>query len=134
MRKEFKDIGNYLIQMGLYLTTVSEDEFEEREQIKDNMINFLMQSYCYLKSYKDLPTTEDVNEIAEVTEEKYISRKDVIKIYHPLFTEYGLNQAIHTKGLPYIKRGARYFFKKSEIDEWLKLNNSINAKSGIRYV
>ena len=46
--KQFKVIGNYLIQIGLYLNTVDFSEFEERTEIKNNINNFLLQSYVYL--------------------------------------------------------------------------------------
>lgn len=133
---QFKIIGNYLIQMGLYLCTIDVKEFEERTEIKDNIINFLMQSYLYLKTYNDTPILVDNKEesLVEKTDEDYLSRKQVLEIYHPLFTEYGLTQAIHTKGLPYIKRGSKYFFKKSEIDDWIDSSNRNFGNKRIKYV
>lgn len=132
MDSKFKEIGNYLIQIGLYLSTTNVEEFEERKQIKDNAISFLMQAYLYLQSYKELPTLENDSHKEKV--EEYLSRKQVIEIYHPLFTEYGLTQSIHTKGLPHIKRGSKYFFKKSEIDKWLEENGNNSVNKTIKFV
>lgn len=133
MKNEFDDIGNYLIQMGLYLCTVSPKEFEEREEVKDNIINYLMQSYLYLKTYNMNEIKSNSADEEEVKEE-YLSRKEVIELYHPLFTEYGLNQSIHTKGLPHLKRGSKYFFKKTEIDKWIEENAKNRSNNLVRYV
>lgn len=74
------------------------------------------------------------NSIKEENKEEYLSRKEVIELYHPVLTEYGLNQSIHMKGLPHIKRGNKYFFKKSEIDKWLEDNRENKGKTRVRYV
>lgn len=141
INNKFKEIGHYLIWMGLYLRTVSEKELEERTNIKQNMLNILMQTYLYLEQYNAIMQQEKMFE--DKTEEKtnkncnencYLSRKQVLEMYHPLFTTYGLNQAIHTNGFPYIKRGNKYFFKKSEIDKWLKENGDNRGNKRIKFV
>ena len=137
MNIKFKEMGNYWIQMGLYISTIDPVEFEERKDIKENMINFLMQSYLYLQNYKvqDLIETQDVCTKEKIADEKvYLSRKQLIKEYSPLFTEYGLTQAIHIKGLPHIKRGNKYFFNKSEIEQWIADNQENSGNKRIKYV
>lgn len=133
---KFKEMGHYLIQMGLYLCSKENGKFEEDNQIHTNIINFLMQSYLFLKTYNDKPVLEISNEVEQPKEKdnQYLSRKELLKMYYPLFTDYALTQSIHTKGLPHIKRGSKYFFKKSEIDAWLSENNANCGNKRIRYV
>lgn len=134
--KQFKVIGNYLIQIGLYLNTVDFSEFEERTEIKNNINNFLLQSYVYLNSAQE--TTIPLTNKTDVSEESYLTRQEVLEMYHPLFTPYGLSQLVHTKKFPYLKRGNKYFFKKTEIDEWIKKNQNQNQEQStnnrIKYV
>lgn len=135
MNNKFKEMGHYLIQSGLYLTTIKDDKFEEDNLIHDNIIGFLMQAYLYLKTYnKQLIDTAPEIKAPITNEDPYLSRKEVLNMYRPLFTEYGLTQAIHTRKLPYIKRGSKYFFKKSEIDDWIAENNGKSGNKRIKYV
>ena len=140
MKMKFKDIGHYLTQIGLYLCSVDSKEFEERVQIKENIINFLMQSYLYLQSYQQLESldsnAECQNEFKAIENEEdvYLTKKQVIEQYKPLFTEYGLTQAIYTKGLPYIKRGNKFFFNKKEIDKWIVSSQKDSSFQRIKYV
>lgn len=135
MKDKFNEIGKYLIQIGLYLSTIDVEKFEERQNIKENTINFLMQSYLYLQSYNQLSISEgDNDEDSYEDKDMILSRKQVIEMYYPLFTEYGLTQSIHIKGLPYFKRGSKYFFKKSEIDKWLDDNSRKGVNKSIKFV
>lgn len=136
MNNKFKEIGNYLIQTGLYLCTKEDDKFDEDNQIHTNIINFLMQSYLFLKTYNDRQQIEanTDEEKRQTKEEIYLSRKELLGIYHPLFTEYSLAQAIHTKKIPYIKRGSKYFFKKSEVDTWLNEKNCDSSNKTFKFV
>ena len=47
MNNNFRDMGSFLIQIGLYLTTKENDTFEKTE-IHQNILDFLLQSYLYL--------------------------------------------------------------------------------------
>lgn len=127
---KFKEMGAYLIQIGLYFTTKDDSTFDDN-QIHNNIMNYLLQSYLYLTNYKSnykLGTMEIQNQEDNINSDKYLTKKEVIKEYYPLLTDYGLSQAIHTKNLPYHKRGAKYFFRKSEIDEWINSNNKDVSK------
>ena len=53
----------------------------------------------------------------------FLTRKEVLEIYSPVITSYGLSQAINMDGFPYIKRGKKYFFVKEDIDKWLSQRN-----------
>lgn len=117
----FKEIGNYLINTGIYLTTKTEAEFDLNSQLHQNIVNMLMQSYVYLTEYSKLrEVTNKIECKPEPETEKFLTRREVISIYHPLLTEYGLTQAINTKELQVIKRGKKFFFNKTEIDRWIK--------------
>lgn len=39
---------------------------------------------------------------------------------YSLFTRYNINKSIIEKGLPYFNIGSKKYFKKSEIDNWIK--------------
>ncbi len=132
MPNKFREMGSYLIQIGLYFTTKDTADFEESE-LHNNITNYLIQSYLYLLNYnKELEVTTGEAKtdeiINETTLEEYLTKKEVIQIYYPYFTEYGLTQAIHKNTIPYHKRGAKYFFKKSEIDEWITNNGGKQGK------
>lgn len=135
-KNRFKEIGHYLIQSGIYLTTIHDGKFEEDNEIHANIVSFLMQSYLFLKTYNDKLPVENVTKIetCKVNEDPYLSRKDLLEMYHPVLTEYGLTQAIHINGLPFIKRGAKYFFKKSEIEVWLKSRESSKSSKNKQFV
>ena len=53
----------------------------------------------------------------------FLTRKEVLEVYAPVITAYGLSQAINMDGFPYIKRGKKYFFVKEDIDKWLSERN-----------
>ncbi len=129
MRNKFNEMGSYLIQIGLYFTTKDTDDFEQN-QIHNNIMSYLLQSYLYLLNYNQntlIETTTSNKE--EETKDIYLTKKEVIGLYYPLLTDYGLSQAIHTKDFPYHKRGSKYFFRKSEIDEWISKDNN-SKKNG----
>lgn len=67
-----------------------------------------------------------VNEVEETKNSKtFLTRKEVLEVYAPVITAYGLSQAINMDGFPYIKRGKKYFFVKEDIDEWLSKRNCV---------
>lgn len=137
MNIKFKEMAGYFIHMGLYLNTVSEKEFAEQKKINENMVNFLMQAYLYLSAYNfELPQPKQQEQKASDNndDDGYLTRKQVLEMYSPLFTSYALSQAIHTNGFPYVKRGNKYFFKKSEIDKWLKENGDNRGNKRIKFV
>lgn len=130
MNNKFAEMGSYLIQIGLYFTTKENDNFE-KNPIHNNIMGYLLQSYLYLLNYqKDfLLENNKISDDKKITEDVFLTKKEVIRNYYPLFTDYGLSQAIHTNSIPYHKRGSKYFFKKSEIDDWI--NNKDSNTSGI---
>lgn len=66
------------------------------------------------------------NYLSSTNTNKYLTRKEVLEIYSPVITDYGLRQAMSMDNFPYIKRGKQFFFIKDEIDKWLLERNSAN--------
>lgn len=59
---------------------------------------------------------------------KYLSRKEVIEEYSPIFTEYSLRKAVKYEGLKVIKRGNKSYYERKSIDEWLERNNKVETE------
>ena len=54
---------------------------------------------------------------------------------YPLITEYGINQAIKTNDIKYIKRGNKYFFLEVEVKAWIDKKRSDNyVRNGNKFV
>lgn len=128
----FRDMGSFLIQIGLYLTTKENDTFEKTE-IHQNILDFLLQSYLYLNSFNlvSLQNTKVETKETDTKESAYLSKKQVIELYHPMLTNYALTEAINKNEIPFYKRGSKYFFKENEIKTWLserQKNNSITIR------
>lgn len=135
--KKFKDIGCNIAQIGFYLMTIDQTIFTDTE-LHRNIVSLLSQMSLYLndvmlgKVTKKIDTTAAV---APTTSSEYISRKEVVKMYHPLITEYGLTQAINKNELRYIKRGSKYFFEPNEVKKWIEEKSShSNSVSNYKFV
>lgn len=85
----FKDMGSFLIQIGLYLTTKEGNIFEKSE-MHQNILDFLLQSYLYLNSFNlvSLQSTKSKTKETDTKEDAYLSKKQVIELYHPMLTNY----------------------------------------------
>lgn len=70
------------------------------------------------------------------TNSKYLTRKEVLEMYSPVITDYGLRQAINIDGFPCIKRGKQYFFTQEAIDNWLSERTTRQAapRASVKYV
>lgn len=70
------------------------------------------------------------------TNNKYLTRKEVLEMYSPVITDYGLRQAIAIDGFPCIKRGKQYFFTQEAIDNWLneRTTRHVATRSSVKYV
>lgn len=128
----FKDMGSFLIQIGLYLTTKEGNIFEKSE-MHQNILDFLLQSYLYLNSFNlvSLQSTKSKTKETDTKEDTYLSKKQVIELYYPMLTNYALTEAINKNEIPFYKRGSKYFFKENEIEIWLserQKNNSITIR------
>lgn len=121
--------------MGLALELITA---EELECLKDNFCTIL--AFIILKRKGLLPkvfkntSAPIIEQQPTIKESEYLTKKQVIELYHPLFTEYGLSQAVHKGEVPYIKRGRKYFFLRSDIDKWISQNGQANDKKRINYV
>lgn len=76
------------------------------------------------------------NYLSSTNTKEYLTRKQVLEMYSPVITEYGLRQSINMDNFPYVRRGKQYFFVKDEIDKWLSERNvslPIKTKT-IKYV
>lgn len=75
---------------------------------------------------------KDSNKTLEPKEEK--DEKEIIYTINELidnysiFTRYSINKAISEKDLPYFNLGSKKYFKKSEIDNWIKQQQKSNSR------
>ena len=73
--------------------------------------------------------------VTPTNEERYITKQQVIDMCYPLITEYGINQAIKTNDIKYIKRGNKYFFLEVEVKAWIDKKRSDNyVRNGNKFV
>lgn len=108
---------------------------EQLEFFKDLFCNFVTTYILMINGIQ--PNNLEINnksQVNEDTDSKFLSKQQVIETYYPLFTEYGLTQAIHTGQIPYIKRGKKYFFSKQEIDKWISNSSKDTSTPRIKYV
>ena len=131
----FKDIGLAISQIGFYLTSIDETLFQDTE-INRNLVSFMTNVSLYLND-----VMKNKNNIhKQIKEEQkaiqYLSKKEVIKNYHPLITEYALNQAINKGQISYSKRGSKYYFENKDIEEWInnQKRDSYAQRNAIKYV
>ena len=110
---------------------------QELEDLKDNFCTIL--AFILLKRNGMLPKAFEtsapiIDQQPTAQENEYLTKKQVIELYHPLFTDYGLSQAVHKGEVPYIKRGRKYFFSRSDIDKWISQNGQADTKKRVQYV
>lgn len=131
----FKELGQTVSQVGLYMMSIDETLFQNTE-INRNIVSFMSQVSLLLNDVLENKTTKQEQSVEEKKVSQYLSKKEVVKNYHPLITEYALNQAINKKEISYSKRGSKYYFENKDIEEWI--NNQKNDKSterkNIKYV
>ena len=132
---DFKDIGLAISQIGFYLTSIDETLFQDTE-INRNLVSFMTNVSLYLND-----VMKNKNNIhKQIKEEQkaiqYLSKKEVINNYHPLITEYALNQAINKGQISYSKRGSKYYFENKDIEEWInnQKRDSYAQRNAIKYV
>ncbi len=81
---------------------------------------------CILKNNNKIEEKEQ-----NILENKIENEKEIIYSINQLidnysiFTRYNINKAITEKGLPYFHLGSKKYFKKKEIDQWIR-----NQKDG----
>ena len=70
------------------------------------------------------------------TNSKYLTRKEVLEMYSPVITDYGLRQAINMDDFPCVKRGKQYFFTQEAIDNWLteRTTRQVAPRTSVKYV
>ena len=134
--RQFKDLGYSTAQIGFYLMTIDQTIFNDTE-LHRNIVSLLSQMSLYLNDVMLGKETKQIENTAVVptSSSEYISRKEVVKMYHPLITEYGLTQAINKNELKYIKRGSKYFFEPNEVKKWIENKSShSNCVSNYKFV
>ena len=104
--KSLKNIGYTTSQIGFYLMSMDSTLFQDTE-INRNIVTFISQVALLLNDILENKTTSQVKQLQKEENIKFLSRKDVIQKYHPLITEYALNQAIQKKQISYTKRGTK---------------------------
>lgn len=60
------------------------------------------------------------------------TKKDVIKKYKPMFTEWSLSKLIRERKIKYIKIGRKIFITKQAVDEFIKKQEETNIILGER--
>ena len=125
--RQFKDLGYSTAQIGFYLMTMKPELFVNND-LHRTMVSMLSQMSLYLNDLINNKTSKDKGESKKSSNIEYISRKEVVKMYHPLITEYGLTQAINKNELKYIKRGSKYFFEPNEVKKWIENKSSESNK------
>lgn len=130
---KFKDMSYTIAQIGFYLMSLGDISLYKDSEMHRNIILLLTSMAATLNENMNKGFTKAVNnKDTQLNTEQFLTKKEVIQAYYPLFTEYGLTQAIHKQDIPYHKRGAKYFFKKSEVDAWIN-NNSKQERSKKNY-
>ena len=133
--KRFNDIGLMLSQIGFYIASIDETLFQDIE-LNRNIVSYMFQISLLLN---DILKKKDIKQESIKEEQKikqYLSKKEVIKNYHPLITDYALNQAISKGHITYSKRGSKYYFESKDIEEWInnQKKDSNAQRNAIKYV
>lgn len=132
--KTFKNIGYNVAQIGFYLMSINSDLFTDTE-LHRNIVSLLSQVSVYLN---DIVNNKLVIMNQKDNAKQYLSKSELIKLYHPLIIEYGLRQAINKNDINYIKHGTKYFFERHDVETWIskKKSNSKdnNAVKSIKFV
>ncbi len=130
-----KDIGITISQIGFYLSSMDETLFQDTE-LNRNLVSFMVNASLLLNDIMKNKNNICKQSIEEKKVIQYLSKKEVIKNYHPLITEYALSQAISKGQITYSKRGAKYYFEDKDIEEWINNQKSKNnlQRNAIKYV
>ena len=126
---KFKDMGNSLVQIGAYLMNIDPTLFADTT-LHRNIVSMLSQFSLYLND--NLGQSLIKSNVQVIDEQKYLSKTEAIELYHPLLTEYSLTQSIKKNEIKYIKRGAKYFFLKEDLQSWVDDRKLINSNQSIR--
>lgn len=131
----FKELGKTVSEVGFYMMSIDETLFQNTE-FNRNIVNFMSQVSLLLNDVLENKTTKQEQSIEKEKIIQYLSKKEVVKNYHPLITEYALNQAINKGQITYSKRGSKYYFEVSDVEQWIsdQKNNSNVQKRNIKYV
>lgn len=131
---KFKDMSYTIAQIGFYLMSLGDISLYKDSEMHRNIILLLTTMAATLNENMNKGLTKAVNnKETQLNTEQFLTKKEVIQAYYPLFTEYGLTQAIHKQDIPYHKRGSRYFIKKSDIEAWIENSSSKQDRSKKSY-
>ncbi len=137
--KQFKEISQTITQIGFYLMNLGDISLFSDTPTHRNIVTLLSQMSLKLNDTMNskallLKDTTPVS-VTSVKDDKYITKQQVIEMCHPLITQYGINQAIKTNDIKYIKRGNKYFFLEVDVREWIDRKRSDNyVRSGNKFV
>lgn len=91
------------------------DKISIEDLHKMNVIDFMDMIFNNIKDYEK--------------DDAIYTAKELEDLYPKLFSKYKLSQAIKNDHLPFFKSGRERFFRKSDIDNWIKnKKGSINGK------
>lgn len=127
---KFKDMGNSLVQIGAYLMNIDPTLFADTE-LHRNIVSMLSQFSLFLNDNLGQSLIKSNVQVVD-DGQKYLSKTEAIELYHPLLTEYSLTQSIKKNEIKYIKRGAKYFFLKEDLQSWVDDRKLINSNQSIR--
>jgi len=140
--QQFREISQTISQVGFYLMNLGDISLFKDTPTHRNIVTLLSQMALKLEDVmRDKNTLIASNSTPAITGEvsgnKYITKQQVIDMCHPLITQYGINQAIQTKDIPYIKRGNKYFFVETEVKDWIdkkRSNNDDTVRTSHKFV
>lgn len=137
--KQFKEISQTISQIGFYLMNLGDLSLFNDTPTHRNIVALLLQMSLKLnetiKGNKLLIDSVLSAPTPTTKEEKFITKQQVIEMCHPLITQYGINQAIKTNDIPFIKRGSKYFFQEAEVKAWIdKKRSDSDVRSSHKYV
>lgn len=86
---------------------------------------------CIIEQSKNEEVKEDTlkNVKSESGENDGIFTINQLIENYSIFTRYNINKAINEKNLPYFCLGSKKYFKKSEIEKWIKQQQEDNKNS-----
>ncbi len=138
---QFKETSYTITQIGFYLMNLGDIALFNNTEMHRNIVMLLNQMAVNLNANINQSSNSIIQQkptnLITSNGKKYLSKQQVIDMCHPLITDYGLSQAIHTNDIPYLKRGKKYFFLEDDVKEWIdkkKSNSNVGVRSCQKFV
>lgn len=126
--QQFKQLSATISQVGVYLMNLEDISLFNDTPLHRNIVTLLSQMALKLEYSMRAKTllieSASAPPITSTNNERYITKRQVVDMCHPLITEYGINQAIKKNDIAFIKRGNKYFFIEEEVKQWIDKKRS----------